>query len=221
LAPSLTLEPTSGPPGTGVYLTGASFADTSAVTITVDGNDVDTDPSTITTNGSGAFTGEAALPNTLTPGTHTITATDASSNTASATFTVNSPAFPWIPVNGFSQGKKYQYAENVPYTIAADSTYSDLQLFDVRNLDEIFLAFYNNGENAMTISIYGIVHESDNNPPPTDEEGIAAWTELVSGEVIDADSHYDWSEDPSLYSWLVVQVLSASGTTLLLSAKSS
>ena len=88
-SPSVSLSSTSGPVGTIVTVSG-SFAANSAVTIKY-GGVTQTTTGTCTTNGSGnlpsgnncAFTVPASV-----AGAHTVQATDALSNTASATFTV-------------------------------------------------------------------------------------------------------------------------------------
>ena len=81
--PSLTLNPTSGKIGSSVTAYDFGFAASSSVTITFDGSIV----ATTATDASGSFSTSFIVPSSS-PGSHTVTGTDASSNSATATFTV-------------------------------------------------------------------------------------------------------------------------------------
>lgn len=92
--PILTLDPTSGLPGTVVAATGINFAMNSQITFTFDGGAV---PSTCTANGTGSFPGATGTPCTFSvptvqegeDGGQNVVATDSFSNTASASFSVS------------------------------------------------------------------------------------------------------------------------------------
>src|SRR5256712_1053471 len=92
--PAITLNPTSGPAGTAVNISGSNFAANSGITISYDNNAITTTPATITTDSTGGFTGSITVPSSSAAGTHTVKATDASANSASASFTVTTPPPP-------------------------------------------------------------------------------------------------------------------------------
>src|SRR2546425_877379 len=84
---TISLNPTSGPTGTTVNISGSNFAANSGITISYDNNPVTTTPTTVTANSAGGFSGSITVPSSG-AGPHTVNATDASSNSASAQFTV-------------------------------------------------------------------------------------------------------------------------------------
>src|SRR3989475_9679182 len=85
---AISLNPSTGPRGTTVTVTGTNFSHNSAITaVTYDGTTVITTPAIITTNSTGGFSATFAVPSS-TAGLHTVSAQDASSNSASAQFTV-------------------------------------------------------------------------------------------------------------------------------------
>src|SRR2546428_4794777 len=84
---TISLNPTSGPAGTTVTVTGKNFASNSGITISYDGSAITT-PTTITTDSTGGFTGSITIPSSSGAGPHTVKATDASNHPASAQFTV-------------------------------------------------------------------------------------------------------------------------------------
>lgn len=79
---AIVLDPTSGPVGSTVTITGTGFAPNIPVAIKFDNVLVATDPATVTTNNNGEFTARITVPNTP-PGAHTISA-----NVVSKQFTV-------------------------------------------------------------------------------------------------------------------------------------
>src|SRR5439155_12638142 len=85
---SISLNPDTGTPGTAVTVTGTGFAPSSSMTIRYDGTIQSTTPPTVTTDSNGAFSCMFNVP-AGTPGTHTVLATDAGGNSASATFTLD------------------------------------------------------------------------------------------------------------------------------------
>ena len=88
--PTITLNPTSGPVGTSVTVTGINFVPSTPVTITFDGNAVTTTPPAVTADSNGKFTATITVPVKLS-GAHTIAA-----NSASKTFTVTPSTIPTI-----------------------------------------------------------------------------------------------------------------------------
>jgi hypothetical protein len=97
LTPSITLNPVADPVGTTVLVSGSGFVGNSLVTIKYDGTQV----ATTTTTGTGAIPSlvEFAVPASAL-GPNTVTATDAASNTASATYTVQTVTVPEFPLGG-------------------------------------------------------------------------------------------------------------------------
>src|SRR3989475_765388 len=92
---TISLNPSSGPAGTTVTVTGTNFSPNSAIiAVTYDGTSVTTNPAIIQTDSSGGFSATFAVPSPSNPGSHTVNATDASSNSASAPFTVTTPPPP-------------------------------------------------------------------------------------------------------------------------------
>ena len=84
---SISLSPASGKAGTTVTVTGSGFASNVAITIKSDGNIVATNPATVTTTSTGAFTATITIPTTASAGNHMITASS-NLNTATANFNV-------------------------------------------------------------------------------------------------------------------------------------
>src|SRR3989441_706646 len=85
--PYILLNPSSGPSGTVVKVTGNNFSPNSAITIKYDTSLVNTTPAVITTDSAGSFTGTFTVPSSTT-GSHTVSAADASTKSASTQFTV-------------------------------------------------------------------------------------------------------------------------------------
>ncbi len=84
----ITLSPTSGSIGASVTVTGSNFNPNSAITIKFDTSPLATTPAAIATTATGTFTATITIPLTASNGAHTITTTDASGATGSATFRV-------------------------------------------------------------------------------------------------------------------------------------
>src|SRR5437016_1442585 len=99
ITPSISLNPTSGPTGTTVNISGTNFAPNSGITITYDNAGIATTPTTITSSSTGSFTGSIVIPSSSSAGAHTVKATDASAGSASASFTVTTVATPTISLN--------------------------------------------------------------------------------------------------------------------------
>src|SRR5256712_500980 len=96
---TISLNPTSGPTGTAVNISGSNFAANSGITISYDNNAIATNPVIITTDSTGSFTGSITVPSSI-AGLHTVSAQDASANSASAQFTVTTPAITLNPTSG-------------------------------------------------------------------------------------------------------------------------
>src|SRR5207249_3666368 len=60
--PAITLNPTSGPTGTTVNISGSNFVANSGITISYDNNAIATNPVIITTDSTGGFTGSITVP---------------------------------------------------------------------------------------------------------------------------------------------------------------
>src|SRR5205807_1941178 len=99
VTPAITLNPSNGPTGTTVNISGSNFAANSGVTISYENNTIATNPSIITTDSTGSFTGSITVPSSSGAGSHAVSATDASSNSASASFTVTTTPVATISLN--------------------------------------------------------------------------------------------------------------------------
>jgi len=91
-APTIAaLNPTTGPSGTTVQVTGTGFFVTTGnqIFISFDGTTLTTQPATVSTS-TGSFIAFVNVPAGSTVGAHTITATDSNNNQASASFNVTS-----------------------------------------------------------------------------------------------------------------------------------
>ena len=89
--PSITLNPTSGPVGTSVHVTGIHFHISSQVSITFDDISIATTPFIVTTNPTGGFSASFTVPGDATEGTNTVAAIDDDDGQASAGFNVEAP----------------------------------------------------------------------------------------------------------------------------------
>ena len=96
-APTLTLNPTSGPPGTVVTVSGANYVPSGTVTIKFDS----TTELTLTATGTGSLPsgGNSFVMPTATSGSHIVTASDGT-NSATATSTVTIPTLTLSPASG-------------------------------------------------------------------------------------------------------------------------
>ena len=82
--PTLTLAPGTGPRGATLVVTGTNFTPSTPVTITLDGGF----NRTLTSDGSGGFSFNLTPAGTIAKGTHTVAASGAGGQTASATFQI-------------------------------------------------------------------------------------------------------------------------------------
>lgn len=97
---SINLNPTNGPNGTQLTVTGYGFASYSTVTLNFNGAAVGlTSPPLVQTDSSGSFSCWFSLP-ISTAGSKTVQAIDNSSHTASNTFTVTTPSILLSPTSG-------------------------------------------------------------------------------------------------------------------------
>ncbi|MDE1879917.1 MAG: PKD domain-containing protein [Euryarchaeota archaeon] len=120
---SLAIAPGSGPAGTTVVLTGSGFGAYSATTVTWTGGGPS--PCSLTSGGLGSFLCTFLVPVGTAPGGYTFTATDASSNTASSSFTVNPTSPPVLSLSTssatFGTGVEVQgtgFAVRSPVTVS-------------------------------------------------------------------------------------------------------
>ena len=84
--PQIVISPTSGHPGTDVTVRGSGFFRLSTVSITFDGDSVDTSPERITVKFDGTFSAVFVVPSTGGEGEKEVEATDSFSNSASTNF---------------------------------------------------------------------------------------------------------------------------------------
>lgn len=100
--PSVTLSPSSGPMGITDELTGADFASDSAITATVTPNNAGSTPicPSTTTDSSGGFTCTFVVPPSSGATSELVSTTDASSDSAQATFDVTGPVLTMVPASG-------------------------------------------------------------------------------------------------------------------------
>lgn len=89
MAPAIVLNPTHGPVGTSVLITGSGFALTSAITFKYGGVTIVASDGPITSDGTGAFTAHITVPASV-EGVNAVEADDASAGSATANFTVDS-----------------------------------------------------------------------------------------------------------------------------------
>lgn len=97
--PSIALDPTSGPVGTSMTVTGAGFSASSTVNIKFDGNNVNTNPATVSPDTKGGFTATFTVPNSSSLGSKTVLASQGT-NSASKAFTVTNPNIILNPTSG-------------------------------------------------------------------------------------------------------------------------
>ena len=98
--PLILLNPSSGIVGSTVTISGNNFAPSSTISIKFNGVIQTTNPTTMTTNFTGGFTGSIIVPSSST-GPFPINAIDASTNTASSQFTVIHPVINTaVPASG-------------------------------------------------------------------------------------------------------------------------
>lgn len=88
IATSITLSPTSGFAGSSVTVAGNGFIAGSGVTIKFGTSTLTTTPSSVVVSSTGTFSATITIPTTVSTGDHTVTATDTSGKTATATFQV-------------------------------------------------------------------------------------------------------------------------------------
>ena len=199
----ITIDPTSGPSGTTVTVTGRGFAASSTITITYDGETVTTDPATVTTNTAGYFTAEFDVP-AGEAGTYVVQASDASTNAATANFeattsaTISQTTSETAPGNvGMSltiTGVGFTPESTVTVTYATDPvTLATAPTGPTGNFSVTFtIPASAGGEHTITVSDGTISREFDffmeESPPPAPELVAPA-----EGEKADAEAIFDWS----------------------------
>ncbi|MGH9909018.1 MAG: beta strand repeat-containing protein, partial [Nitrososphaerales archaeon] len=88
VATSIILSPTSGVAGSTVTVTGTGFVSGATITIKIDSTTLTTTPASIVASSSGGFSAQITIPTTANSGTRTISASDTTGKTATATFNV-------------------------------------------------------------------------------------------------------------------------------------
>jgi hypothetical protein len=99
ITPTVSLSPTTGHVGDTVTISGSGFAASSALTVKYDGTTQTTSPASPTTTSAGVVSSVTFTVPASVAGSHTVSVTDASSNSASATFTVT-PQITLVPSSG-------------------------------------------------------------------------------------------------------------------------
>ena len=97
--PSIKLNPTTGPIGSLVTVSGTGFAASQSVTVTFAGATVATIPVNVNTDGFGFFTANMTVPTGQTAGAKNVVVTDANSNSATTTFALI-PSISLNPTSG-------------------------------------------------------------------------------------------------------------------------
>ena len=117
MPPVVSLAPSEGYASTTVV--GSGFSSNSRVTIAWDGTMIPSIPNLVTTDATGSFTALISVPTQTAPGSHTVNATDASGNWATATFTV-------VNITG-AQGPKGDTGEQGPQGLKGENGTQGLQ----------------------------------------------------------------------------------------------
>lgn len=91
-SPVITLDRSSGAPGSALAISGTFFSSFSRITIELDGNNI-LGSRTLSTDANGSFTVTDLTVPQADPGVHAVIATDAAGNSASASFTVLASGF--------------------------------------------------------------------------------------------------------------------------------
>ena len=221
VTPSISLNPTSGNAGSTVTVSGSGFAANKQITATYAGSPVSLSGIT-NTNSTGSFFGATfTVPTSTTGGAQTVLIRDASSNSANATYMVNTltqkitvalsnsaPAAQVIINGGYPQ----------PNTLAADGTQYSIQMvagasfnlsfvnsgntrdgFNVANAFSSSSSLYTVSINSISVTAYEQVQNtfsvSFNNGNPTSSDSLAlTGTYLAtSSTIVTLNSTNSWS----------------------------
>jgi len=210
IEPKITVDPTYGPAGAEVVVTGSGFAAGVGITFTLNGTPI-TPTSPVTSDADGAFTGTLDLPANLANGNNPIVATDASANSATVNYDVsNTVPFTLVP----EKTNSYEYIEDMHLDIT-DASMVDQLVIDCRvNRKELLINLYVDGPNGVTFSTFGIIHESDNNIPPSDPVGIKKWTALDANVAVATTANASKTYTDIMYSYILLQAkYTATGAT--------
>ncbi len=200
---SITIDPTSGPSGITLTVTGSGFGASQTITIKYNNVAVTTNPSTVTTNSAGYFTATFTVP-VGEAGTYVVAATDTSANTALANFesttsaTISQTTTSTAPGNvGMSltiTGVGFTPNATITVTYATDPvTLTTVTADPSGNFTATFTIPPSvGGEHTITVTDGTITRTFDffmeENAPPAPE--------LVSpaeGEKADSEAVFDWS----------------------------
>lgn len=202
--PFLSLDPTHGPAGELITLKGTGFATVSAVTVQLDGNPI-TPTSAITTDSTGGFTNGITPLITLALGSHTITVTDASANTASATYTVDENGVTLVTlVNPGKLNMPFGIVDEV-IPLGGQASYSVVAIIPVYNFTDAQIQLYNeDSSNTITYTSYGLTNFNNGvSPDPT----LTSWTVIGTADT-DIGPHASklvTMTKPALWSWIMIQ----------------
>ncbi len=125
VTPHTIIQPTMGPSGATLTVSGQGFARSSAIVLTFAGDHMTTTPSAIQTDSSGSFSPSTFLVPTTTTGLKIVRATDAAGNYDTATFTLGNRIITINPTSGpagttVTVTGSY-YVSNAPITIKFDT----------------------------------------------------------------------------------------------------
>jgi len=232
---SITLNPTSGPSGTTVTVTGTGFAASHSITITYDGVSIATSPATVTTNSSGVFTADFVVP-VGEAGTYVVSVSD-STSTITANFVSTTSATIDPETSETEPGnvgmeltiEGIGFAPNEDVEVTFDDVELDITGDDETDADGDFECSFTvpakeGGEtytitvSAGTISIDFDFYMEDSPPPAPDLIAPA------EGEKADKETIFDWEtvddvdpeSDPVTYDLQVSTRDSFSSSSLLI-----
>ncbi len=200
----ITINPTSGPSGATVTVTGTGFAASSTITIKYNNVVVTTSPATVTTNTAGNFSATFTVP-AGDAGTYVVQASDASTNTATANYEATTsatisqttsetaPGHVGMSLTITGLGFTPSHAVTVIYettpvtlvTVNSDTSGNFTAIFTIPASE--------GGEHTITVSDGTITKEFDfymeENAPPTPE--LVA---PIEGEKSEKEAVFEWEE---------------------------
>ncbi|MCJ7425727.1 MAG: manganese efflux pump MntP family protein [Dehalococcoidales bacterium] len=179
----ITINPTSGPSGTPVTVTGSGFGTSQTITIKYNNALVTTNPPTVTTGSTGGFTATFSVP-VLAAGTYEVSASDATSTatanfqstttaTISQTTTTSSPGYVGMELTITGVGFTPSHEITITFDGGELDISGDNNTDASGNFECSFIVPAKEGGEAYTITVtvgtitktFDFVMES--NPPPT------------------------------------------------------
>jgi hypothetical protein len=185
VAQNITLNPTSGPSGTTVTITGNGFGASKAITVKYNALSVTTSPATVTTNSTGYFTATFSVPVGV-AGTYEVLVSDGTNAamadfvsttdaTISQTTTTTDPGNVGMSLTITGVGFTPSHEVTVTYSLATGSDTLATDTTDASGEFEIAFTIppSSAGTHIITVSDGTIVKSFDfvmeSNPPPTPE----------------------------------------------------